>query len=76
MRACDLPGSGEGAFVGRKFRERGRRTGGRKMTATATPVSAERLREVIDSIGGPGVLREKQRRFQANMLIDDPNWLL
>ena len=46
------------------------------MTATATPVSAERLREVIDSIGGPGVLREKQRRFQANMLIDDPNWLL
>ena len=38
----------------------------KKMTATAAPVSAERLREVIDSIGGPAVLREKQRRFQAN----------
>ena len=36
------------------------------MTATATRVSAERLREVIDSIGGPAVLREKQRRFRAN----------
>ena len=35
-------------------------------TATAAPVPRERLREVIDSIGGPAVLREKQRLFRAN----------
>lgn len=36
------------------------------MTATAVPVPEERLREVIDSIGGPAVLHEKRRRFRAN----------
>ena len=34
--------------------------------ATAVPVPKERLREVIDSMGGPDVLHERRRRFQAN----------